>query len=100
MRRRDLLGSGSVQALAARSMRTQTDALVRAAVVFGVEAGMIPVLSAAALRAGKIADLLRSEGFKARLIANDAWPEKPSDFVDAISALIDRCTPDQLGVRT
>jgi hypothetical protein len=81
-------------------MRAQTDAFVRAAVVFGVEAGMLPVLSAAASRAGTIADLLRSEGFKTRLIADDARPEKPSDFFDAISALIDRCTPDQPGVRT
>jgi hypothetical protein len=102
MRRRDLLASGSARAgtLLARSMRAQTHALVRVAVAFGVKAGMLSVLSAAASRARTIADWLRSEGFEIRLIADDARPEKPSVFFDAISALIDRSTLDQLGVCT
>jgi len=103
MRRRDLLASGVAPAstLAARSVLARTQALVRAAVVIGMnKAGTLPMLSAAASGARTTADWLRNEGFEVRLFADDAGPVKPNDLFDAISALVDRGTLDQLGVGT
>jgi hypothetical protein len=100
MRRRDLIAMTAAMAgtAIARPLVAQPS-LVRAAVVIGVnKAGNLPVLNAAASGAKQVGDWLDKEGFSVKRFTDDQGPVKASDLFDAISALVDKGTLDQLVV--
>jgi hypothetical protein len=82
-----------------RSARAQVPLSKRAAVVIGVDrAGRLPRLSAAAGAAGKVADWLEREGFAVRRFLDSRAAVRVGEVYDAIEALVERDTPDQLVV--
>ena len=102
MKRRDFLAMGVTMtgALAARTALARGEiSRVRAAVVIGVDkAGHLPKLNGATSGARMVADWLRSEGFEVKLFVDTVNPVKSEDIFDAIAALVDRGTLDQLVV--
>ncbi len=102
MKRRDFLAMGVTMtgALAARAVLAQGEiSRVRAAVVIGVDrAGHLPKLNGATSGARMVAGWLQSEGFEVKLFVDTVNPVKAEDIFDAIAALVDRGTLDQLVV--
>lgn len=100
MRRRDFLTAGAAMAglITARAGRVpgQTQQS-RAAVVIGVDrAGNLAKLSAAASGARQVARWLQFEGFEVKQFIDDAAPVTIDSLFDAIKALVDRGTLEQL----
>ena len=102
MRRRDFLAMGVTMtgAFAARAVLAQDESSrVRAAVVIGVDrAGHLPKLNGATSGARMVAGWLQSEGFEVKLFVDTVNPVKAEEIFDAIAALVDRGTLDQLVV--
>lgn len=102
MKRRDFLAMGVTMtgALAARAVLAQGEiSRVRAAVVIGVDkAGHLPRLNGASSGARMVAGWLQSEGFEVKLLVDTVNPVKAEDIFEAIAALVDRGTLDQLVV--
>lgn len=102
MRRRAMLAAlAAAAAVRRRPARAQGGMPMaqRAAVVIGVDrAGDLPRLAAAAAAAGRVADWLEAEGFAVQRFLDSAGPVRVAAIYDAIEALVERGTLEQLVV--
>ena len=100
MRRRDFIAASaaSLTGLAVHPLRgAEREALVRAAVVIGVDKPQgLPPLRAAVSGARLISDWLSSQGFEVKLFTDDQSPVQSSQLTRAITELVSRSTLDQL----